>query len=438
MYLFGSLITVLALCMAHISGSTVFILTCLGAFIVMLGVGCMHNFTLPLLLFFLPWSALLKNAPGEFSFYTIALVMLSFISAVKNWFRFRRYHIVCGILLTLITLLAKIIHSSAITLDYICFMMMILLFPVITEETAEGRYSFYDAVMFLALGIISAALCAQWFAAYSNISAYISVYSYSSIVRRCGFYNDPNFYSAHILAAISACLVLLQRQKMGWRFFTLAAVILLLAYCGFLSGSKSFVLVGAVIIILWVISIMKMRGQSGMKIAIIVAALLAGFYIVTADIFKSLIAVVDTRLSNSADMDAFTTGRTELWQSYFTSIIYDFKVMLIGKGFTNVKINAKASHNTLIQMVFQFGVIGAPILMGWIVCFYNRIREQVKAQKKQLLQIVIILTGAFLPWMAIDILFFDEFFLFQWFTLIGISAIISNDENRSDLPEDRV
>ena len=104
-YLGISIALVLLLCAAQITGSTILILPCLAAFLVLIGWACSDNFTLPMLLFFLPWSPILRTTPTGYSFFTFGLVLVCAISIIKKRFRIKKYPIVVGIALLFFSLL---------------------------------------------------------------------------------------------------------------------------------------------------------------------------------------------------------------------------------------------------------------------------------------------------------------------------------------------
>lgn len=414
-YLVCCSVLALALCAAQISGSGILIVLCLAAFVGLVCYGCSRDITIPLLFFFLPWSPLLKTGPDSVSFYTIGLVLVCGISMLKYWTSFKRYHIVAGVLLLILTLLSKLLDGSYLAMDYIGFMMMIMLFPVVAAESGKKVYRFEDVVGFLSVGIILASLCAQEFAAYDNIEQFIQVDSYKTIVRRCGFYGDPNFYTAQITAALAGCLILILRKGERNRTLKLVVLILCLLYCGFLSGSKSFALVGALMLGMWGVEVLRMRGQSGLKSTLIIASIFAGVYIATSSLFAGLLDVISVRFSTANDLDSLTTGRVDVWNSYLETFLSDVKVLFLGMGYTNTHVNGRASHSTIIQAVYQVGVLGIPILISWIYCFQKHSILRIGGKRISWLQTGVVLCGLFLPWMAIDVLFFDEFFLWQWY-----------------------
>lgn len=410
----------LLLCLGQILGSSIVILLSLGAYLSLLSWGCIQQYALPILLFFLPWSPLLKLTPGSFSFYTFGLVLICGISIVKKRFTFKRYPLVAGILLVFFTLLAKLLNGSSLSFDYIAFIMMIVLFPAVKEEYKFAKYDFYNIVIFLSLGIIIAALCAMQCAAFPNIAQYIHVQSYKTIIRRSGFYGDANFYTAQITAAMGGILALLLQEKGRKRIAIMLLLLAVLLYCGFLSGSKSFALVLMVMGCIWLLRLMQIRRRPGLKVFLLLSIVALGLYIARSSLFSDLVRVMETRLTGSAtDMDALTTGRTVLWKSYLSEQIGNIKVFFLGQGFTNIKINEKGSHNTILQIFYQLGLFGVPVLVYWIHGFINdgiQSRDRRNVMEKYL-QIVLI--GVFLPWMAIDELFFDDFFLMQWYVFTG-------------------
>ena len=433
-YLMGCVAITSVLCFAQVRASSILILSSLAAFLVLLAWTCSRNMTLPLLLYFLPWSPLMRTSPTNFSFFTFGIVLVCGISVVKKRFRFKRYHIVIGILLAFLTLLSKLLDGSWISFDYLAFLMLIVLFPVVKDEFIEQEYDFFQTVTFFSTGVILAALCAQQLAGYGNISRYIIVHSYTTITRLCGFYGDPNFYTAQVTAAMGGGFYAILRESAKRRITALGTMLLFLLYCGFLSGSKSFVLVTVVVLGIWVFEMLSMRGKTGLKIILMIVALLAAVYIASSALFGGLIDVLITRFSSATDLDSFTTHRMELWQTYMEEIVSDAKVLFLGKGFTNVKINTRSSHNTLVQMVFQLGILGAPLLLIWTGCFFKEIPKIRRTKKKRSVSPWILISGAFMPWLAIDVMFFDEFFLLQWYVFVALfeAAQIYRSEHKQD------
>ncbi len=425
-----SIVLTVALCFSHISGSTTLVVAVLAGYLVCLTVACIQNMTLPVLLYFLPWSALMRTSPNTFSVFTFGLVLVCAINIIKSGLRMKSYQIVAGLLLCVITLLAKLLHGYSFSFAYIAFLMMVFLFPVVMEETRERRYSFFHIVTFFSLGIIIAAVCALYFTIFSNIARFIRVDSYAQITRRCGFYGDPNFYVAQITAALAGCFVLVLKTKKKSQIAVLCGLIIFLLYCGLLSASKSFALVTAGLVLLWFLQLLILKGRMGLKVIMILVSVVTVGYIASSNMFGELLDDIVIRFSSASNLDDFTTHRTQLWASYIESIFSDVKILLLGNGLTNVKVNDRGSHSTPIQIVWQCGVIGFPVLASWSISFLKDGLTSCWTVRKQALSTAIIFCGVCLPWMAIDVLFFDEFFLMQAYLICGLCMGLNEDESR--------
>ena len=178
--LFGCLLIALLLCIVQISGSKMLIAACLAAFLAFHFWSCFQNDAMCVLLFFLPWSPLLRTDRGSISFFTIALLVTCLYYWQRDGFRLALYQILVTAFLAVTTLIVKAIRSNPIENHYLFFFMMLLLFPCVAKGLS-GAVSFSRLTLFFACGIIMAALSARQIAAYPNISQYIKVDSYLKI-----------------------------------------------------------------------------------------------------------------------------------------------------------------------------------------------------------------------------------------------------------------
>ena len=424
------IVLVLTLCMAHIIGSKLLIFAILFGFLTCLAIAFIRNIALPVLLFFLPWMALMRATPESFSFYTFGLVLVCVIGILKSGLRVKPYQLLGVLSLSAITLIAKMVHGYSFSFAYVAFLMMILLFPALKLEMREHRYSFYHVAIFFSWGIIIAAFCARYLALFDNIAQYIRVDSYANITRYCGFYGDPNFYSAQVTAALSGCLVLVLEESSKKRVVLLCGLIVCLLYCGLLSASKSFLLIAVALMMMWIVQLLILKGRAGRKVLLLVISAVAAVYIASSSIFGNLFDIVMTRLESANNLSDFTTHRTDIWMDYSDAIFLNIKILLLGNGFTNVKLNDISTHNTLLQCIWQFGIVGAPILFWWMIGFLKEGLASLR-YRKQMLATLILLGGVFVPWFAIDILWFDDFFLMQAYIICGLSMKYDVESNDS-------
>lgn len=415
----GCLLLSAAVCVAQILGNSAILLLCLLGYLAFTAWTCNKGVVFPVLLYFLPWSPLIKMYDGGISFFTIALLLCCLVSLMQNKMSLQIYQIILAAILMVLTLVTKAIQHNPIGNDYLCFLIMLLLFPCIIQGFEEN-ISFYQFTVFFACGIISAALTAQQIATFPNVSQYITVDTYLSVTRLSGFYGDPNFYSAHISACLAGILLLLCYEKGRNRQIVLAIIALTLLYCGLLSASKSFIIVTACLFLLWV-PILLEKGTASRRFRLLIGLLCAGIFIVSSSGFQALFQIVDDRFAQASNMSELTTGRTDLWRNYIHEFLYNPMILLFGEGYTSINLNNKASHNTLIQLIYQFGLIGIPFLISWVVISLRNLFARFDACHVKWKHVLLMCVGVALPWMGIDILQFDEFFLLPIYAMIGIA-----------------
>lgn len=421
--LISSLVVAAIVCFAQVRANSTILLAGLMLFIGLSVWAGFDGCSLQVLLFFLPWSPLIKLHQGSYALFTMALLLICVISLVRKGFELKRYQIILPALLMIETLFAKLVHENSLSNSYIFFMAMLVLFPCVMDRDLTDC-SFFESTVFFAAGIISAALTAQRIAVYPTVSAYITVDTYQLITRLSGFYGDPNFYAAQITACIAGIQLLLIKETDRKRRMLLAVLGLLLFYCGMLSASKTFVIVLATLLLLWTVIILDKENRGTALLRILIGMAVGAVIILSSSEFTRLFQIITERFSFSANSSQITTHRTDLWLMYLDELSRKPLLTLFGQGFTNININGRASHNTLIQGVFQFGLIGFPMLFLWVKLSINKLLDKsgVNVNRKCFL---LIAAGVLMPWLSLDILFFDEFFLLPFYA--GCAVLYSSN-----------
>ena len=361
----GCLLACLLLVLAQTVGNGFLLLLVLIGCLLLAALACRQGLAIPVLLFFLPWSPLMKLAPGRISFYTIGLLICCALALAQDGMRLTVRQVVLAASLMALTLTAKILQTGSITNDYLMFVFMLLLFPCIARSCPRAT-SFRCATMFFAGGIFSAAILARLVAHYPNISRYIIVESYLTVTRLSGFYGDPNFYSAHVTACLAGVLVLLSRETEKRRQILLAVVSVALLYCGLLSASKTFVLTVACLFLFWLPILLERGNYGSARTRLLFGVLCAVAFVLVSPAFRQVLQIIGARFTEGEGLAGLTTNRTTLWLQYLTAFVHDIPLTLFGAGYTSVNLFRKASHNTLIQAVYQFGILGIPLLLVWM------------------------------------------------------------------------
>ena len=422
----GCLLVCLLLVLAQTVGNGFLLLLVLIGCLLLAALACRQGLAIPVLLFFLPWSPLMKLAPGRISFYTIGLLICCALALAQDGMRLTVRQVVLAASLMALTLTAKILQTGSITNDYLMFVFMLLLFPCVARSCPRAT-SFRCATMFFAGGIFSAAIIARLVAHYPNISRYIIVESYLTVTRLSGFYGDPNFYSAHVTACLAGVLVLLSRETEKRRQILLAAVSVALLYCGLLSASKTFVLTVACLFLFWFPILLERGNYGSARTRLLFGVLCAVAFVLVSPAFRQVLQIIGARFTEGEGLAGLTTNRTTLWLQYLTAFVHDIPLTLFGAGYTSVNLFRKASHNTLIQAVYQFGILGIPLLLVWM---WNMLADMFPESDKPLAgwkYTILLCLGSFLPWMALDILQYDEFFLLPVYVLLGVAHVAGWD-----------
>lgn len=422
----GCLLACLLLVLAQTVGNGFLLLLVLIGCLLLAALACRQGLAIPVLLFFLPWSPLMKLAPGRISFYTIGLLICCALALAQDGMRLTVRQVVLAASLMALTLTAKILQTGSITNDYLMFVFMLLLFPCVARSCPRAT-SFRCATMFFAGGIFSAAILARLVAHYPNISRYIIVESYLTVTRLSGFYGDPNFYSAHVTACLAGVLVLLSRETEKRRQILLAVVSVVLLYCGLLSASKTFVLTVACLFLFWLPILLERGNYGSARTRLLFGVLCAVAFVLVSPAFRQVLQIIGARFTEGEGLAGLTTNRTTLWLQYLTAFVHDIPLTLFGAGYTSVNLFRKASHNTLIQAVYQFGILGIPLLLIWM---WNMLADMFPESDKPLAgwkYTVLLCVGSFLPWMALDILQYDEFFLLPVYVLLGVAHVAGWD-----------
>lgn len=165
------------------------------------------------------------------------------------------------------------------------------------------------------------------------------------VIRFSGLSYDPNFYVISVI--ISIMLLLFERHQRNWANLVLCVVYICL---GAVTFSKSYILSLAFIFLLYLID-----GKTSLTKKILLFVLLGG--ILSVSYFDEIVYVFKERFSSTSDFNELTTGRGDLWRLYWGHIGDSIVTLFWGHGFSGLQ-GYKAAHNTYLEILFNFGIIG--------------------------------------------------------------------------------
>lgn len=427
------LLDIFLLSVGHFLNSQVIILA---ALVVFSGTILMapKSYFLPIMLFYFPWSPIMKLSPDSFTWFTMivplfSICILVFIKEGEPKVRFSTMNLIISLGILLYTLVVKMWLGYSISTSYIMFIFMLIFIPTYLR-TYKEKISFENCILFLSIGVISACIVSEILTKYPHMQEYIEVYQWKAkgLIRLSGFYGDPNFYSVHILIAICGLLILFIDKRYK-KPILLGSMIIVLVYFGFLSVSKMFILVLIVELGLWMMMVLLLRGRIKTKISIIFYVVIALVIILSSGILSEQIHMYLVRFGAGNDLRSLTTGRSNLLWVYLDFFMENIPALLFGQGLTSILIGnlPMVPHNTIIQMIYEFGCVGSIIVVLWIINLY---KDTTKGKKNHyslmgLCCMTLLITACFLPWMSLDMLFFDEFFYIIALFVIGKNYVIN-------------
>lgn len=361
-----------------------------------------------LLLFFLPWSAILKPYPTSISFFSLVPLISLFKLVFFEKLKIKQNHFISVLLLFVVTIIGKLIQGHSISMSYIQFFVLLVYVPALVY-TMKNKISYVSSVLFYAFGVIAATLVSLVFMHNTNLLVYMRIINqeYIGIKRLCGLNPDPNFFAAQVVGAIAGVLIIFNKSQLRrWMCIT---IVIVLAGCGLISISKSFILCLGVLFLVWLfIFVSEQRGHGGVFTTLF--ALASVLVIVLASgVFDEQIKEFLIRFGTVQDSSSLTTGRSDIWLQYLKYFLDNPLVVLFGHGCSPTLVGVdRASHNTIIQAIYQFGIMGTLILFIFIIFFIKQLRNNRKIPLKYY---IISLVGYFSMWMGLDMIAIEDFFL---------------------------
>ncbi len=405
-------ICVIFLATSHILGKTAFVVLSIVMYLCIIAF-CHPNKIIPCILFFLPWAPIIKLTPNTITFTSVATLVLIIRYILMGW-NLDRKNLAPMILLLIFTLGSKLIHGYSINTEYIMFfatmLMLSYLLPNIKDKT-----EFEKCIVYYSTGIILAAIIAIIFQDNRNIKDFINIQSDAYIAKRMtGFIGDANFYSAQIVPAFAGTLIIICHNRRKTVRYAILAIIL--AGVGVVAVSKSFLICISLVFMCFILNMIRTNRRGILKLIPIVGLFVV--IVISSSFFSYIIESYTTRFSLATNMEKLTTGRDVLWQDYLGYIMTNPIELILGQGLTPVVLVRQASHNSIIQSLYQFGVVGCGFLSFWI---YKMIKNQSNIYRITMLILWII--GCFSMWQGLDILFFDDFFCIMALFSIGIKEL---------------
>lgn len=363
----------------------------------------------PFLLIIMPFGGVFKIDEGQTSFFTYVLILMVMRMLIFNFRNEHKHSLGNWIVLFLM------ISSFFWTMDFtfttvfkllIGFFLVKLYSPLINKSDVTALILFFAIGVFLSssIGLFKDSIPRLSYLASSKTQSIDGVF----VTRFSGLQSDPNFYNIELLLVISS-LLYLRFYHHSNLFIVLISILVALLF-GYLTYSKSFIVFALFIISIWFVIYLRIRFDQ-----LFLLLLGIGFVFL---LFNNYIRTLFTgtpieRLFEANSLDEITTGRLSIWVEYLRFFITNPLVFLFGTGVNTGLYNSISSHNTLIQIVYNFGLLGGTFFLIYIIGFFFS-QNKYGSSKIKLLVILSLL----LPSFFLDLLFDYRLFCFILYLLI--------------------
>lgn len=199
----------------------------------------------------------------------------------------------------------------------------------------------------------------------------------SAIKRFQGLFADPNYYMSLLTIALALIIKLKDCGRMGT--FSVWAMGICLTMFGILTYSKTFFLVFALLVVIFIIWQFRNKRFLLAGVLVVVVAIAATVLLVWED---SPIAVVLTRLTNASDLSELTTGRSDLFAKYYEAITQNTGTALFGMGLAAENLG-RDPHNLFLEIAYYTGFTGLALILGFYGAIMYMMKEKTRHGARQ-------------------------------------------------------
>lgn len=337
----------------------------------------------------LPFMGMFKIAPSMPS-TSVILYLILIIDTLSHGYKLKQKFFIRFIACAGIQfVLALIYESSLLTLISIIINLLFInqSCELLNSLGDEKQQFFFDATLIYLFSTVVMSLMALIYPGMAKtvVDVYQSIYINGTLTARySGLAGDPNYYCQLITIALSLTIsIFLVRRIRMRQTILLAMCAALLLYCGVLTLSKSYYVTVAIIFAasfyyLYKQSI-KNRLLMGFLMVLTPLIIYAGYYL----LINFVLPGIYQRITSTVDL---TSGRTEIWGSYFKLIFSRIDVLMVGAGVNNAKNllipfygKAQAAHNVFIELLADYGIVGCILLFGmfssWFKMFVKNLNK---------------------------------------------------------------
>ena len=294
-------------------------------------------------------------------FTLLELVMIAKLYLREKYFE-RRFFV-----LWIIYVLYLIVGMGSAYSDLVKASCIPLIIYLITRNITYENLSLVS--FYYIIGILANSLIGLMRNNIANMASYVSFkqqgYGYVDqtlvfIDRFSGLWGDPNYYSIHLIVSIAIISVLFSRKEINGIIFY--GIYIAMILFGAMTGSKSFIIM--LVIVTIIALLLQLKAKQYLHSAFFITVIVVGVILLMSgyiDVFSKVLYRMQN-LTNSG----FSTGRTEIWKSYFVLYEENWLLMLFGSGLSQGFL-LRVPHNSFLDVFALFGIVGSIEVFSTII-----------------------------------------------------------------------
>lgn len=382
----GSLFIVLRMIM----GSQLFLLMFLGVVAAGIIIDKIEN-KIVYILYFIPWVYVAKFSFDQLSLVTLLSALYCVVCAIYILMHKTQLSIVYIITLVSIfmySFFSLLISSSSSIVGILSFLLnfVVIYFAVlfVNHKKLIPSYILFHAlgltiaggVNFLGNSIPAIEYYITSFTVYHTVNTSNTLYT-----RFTGLDMDPNYFSIQVLLAIAClCMIIFSNQlKLSTFQKNLAyTFISLLSLMGIMTLSKMFLISFGIFISICLVLLLKSNFKKGIYYIIGIGSVLGLTVYTFYDYFYQ--AYFFRFFSEGRNAGAITSGRSDIWMTYYNEITGNARLLFLGNGLSSDFLDDKLSHNMYLIAWYYLGVVGLILFISLFAVLYSQLKRNLNAR----------------------------------------------------------
>jgi len=367
------------------------------------------------------FSVIFKLSPSGFTFYNIVIMTAIFkLAFIIKKFSISKQLFGLFILFSIFIILSGGRGAISELIKMLLYLILIYLFLQQKEPYALSRI-----LISFSLGIILASLAGYFHKYIPGLDSFMRVgvfrFGDEHITRFGGLSTNPNFFTMPITIALSCLLGYIVTRKAGVTEYIL---FIILTVFGVSSVSMSFLISLVVMIIIGFIYVTRKNLKSMFISLFVILLIFFVVYIFSSNQFiQSYIMRLTTEDTSSAS--DLTTGRTDIWLSYFQLFLSNLKIPIFGRGLGS-SVFGTATHNTYIDIIYYIGIFGGFLYLFILKCEFPK--KEVPYRKTIINYLPLVMLS--IRSMAISYLLDDNIYMFYILIYLMINTDFSEKKQK--------